>query len=334
MVGYPIFQGLAADPNVSKAFGVKMMPSTFFFRSTIEQIPDEQEKMLEIMAIGVRGFRRSPKIISEQGIELAAGIVDAYEHLAPVVDTDKAILFIMELVKSKGARLVTETVEDDLINIEDSLIERFSAHVVVNATGLGSKVVAGDDTVFPIRGALLRVVNDGVKFPKIQHALTAPSPDGNVNEFIFLVPRNDDVLIMGGFSGTRQWNLDLTLESPQIIRMREMCEAFMPALKNARLVKEYPLAQGLRPFRDADARVEREHRREGSRIIHSYAQGGSGWSWSFGCAQDVLGMVHEIVSCDQVVMDIVHGVISEKDTKSGCGPKVSVAPLIMFGDAW
>lgn len=99
--------------------------------------------------------------------------------------------------------------------------------------------------------------------------------------------------------------LDLTLDSPVIKRMRERCEAFVPSLKNARVDPDYPLAQGLRPFRKQNVRVERELRRleplEGhkrqrhSRIVHSYGHGGSGWSLSFGCAEDVANLVVDAI---------------------------------------
>lgn len=80
--------------------------------------------------------------------------------------------------------------------------------------------------------------------------------------------------------------------------MKTRCENFLPDLKKARLDPEYPLAQGLRPFRAQNVRVERELRRISashppSRIVHSYGQGGAGWSLSFGCAGDVLDLVYE-----------------------------------------
>ena len=86
--------------------------------------------------------------------------------------------------------------------------------------------------------------------------------------------------------------------------MRKRCEEFYPPLKNARLDPTYPLAQGLRPFRKRNVRVERELRQryvtvngitrpKVSRIVHSYGQGGAGWSLSFGCAGDVALLVAE-----------------------------------------
>lgn len=78
--------------------------------------------------------------------------------------------------------------------------------------------------------------------------------------------------------------------------MRKRCEDFLPDLKKAQPDPEYPFAQGLRPFRSHNVRVERELRsldRTPSMITHSYGQGGAGWSLAFGCAGDVLQLLTE-----------------------------------------
>lgn len=80
--------------------------------------------------------------------------------------------------------------------------------------------------------------------------------------------------------------------------MRERCNAFIPGLEHAEYDPDAPLVQGLRPFRGSNVRVERElrTRKDGSisRIVHSYGQGGAGFSLSFGCAGDVLNLVREL----------------------------------------
>lgn len=80
--------------------------------------------------------------------------------------------------------------------------------------------------------------------------------------------------------------------------MRERCNKFVPGLENADYDPEAGFVQGLRPFRGENVRVERELRRklDGSlsRIIHSYGQGGAGFTLSFGCASDVLGLLKEL----------------------------------------
>ncbi|KAI1389236.1 FAD dependent oxidoreductase [Hypoxylon trugodes] len=297
MTAYHIWDGIASIPGFSDASGVRMMPSDFFFPEPVESDKAQVSKMTEIMASGVRGFYRGADIIDERGIDPSYGAVDAYELLAPVIDTDKAMGWLMELVESKGANLITETIQDDLVEIEDSLLSRFEADVIINCTGLQAQELAGDESVYPIRGGLIRVINDGTDFPKVDAALTITADAAHsANEIIFLVPRNDNILLIGGITEPHEWNLDLTLDTPIIRRMRERCEKFLPGLENARVDPEYPFAQGLRPFRGQNVRVERELRRTGSRIVHSYGHGGAGWSLSFGCAQDVAMLVEEALN--------------------------------------
>ena len=67
--------------------------------------------------------------------------------------------------------MVTETIQRDLLLEEADLTERFGADCIINCTGLQGQTLAGDETVYPIRGGLIRVLNDGKKFPKVKAAL-------------------------------------------------------------------------------------------------------------------------------------------------------------------
>ena len=273
---YDIWAAIAADPQLSAAAGVQMKRSDFFLRHPVEENPTQFKKMLEIQKSRIQGFNRDPNLIYERGINLDYGAVDAYEHLAPIIDTDRAMSWLTEFVQAKGAHLITETITGDLLYQEDELCNRFDADIIINATGLASAELAGDSTCYPIRGGLIRVINDGKDFPKVNDALIIAA-DGP-NEIVFIVPRNENILLIGGCTEPHQWRLDLTLDSPIIQRMRKRCEEFLPGLKNARLDSEYPIAQGLRPFRKRNVRVERELRSKPtsskymrpSRIIHSY----------------------------------------------------------------
>lgn len=297
MTAYHIWDAIASIPDLSDESGVRMMPSDFFFPEPVENDAAQNSKMREIMASGVRGFHRGVDIMDSRRVDAAYGAVDAYELMAPIIDTDKAMEWLTGLVRDKGADLVTETIQADLLDVEETLLARFDADVIVNCTGLQGQVLAGDRSVYPIRGGLIRVINDGSDFPKVEAALTITADAvHDSNEIIFLVPRNDNVLLIGGIAEPHKWELDLTLDSPIIRRMRERCEAFLPSLKAARVDPDYPLAQGLRPFRASNVRVERELRDPTSRVVHSYGQGGAGWSLSFGCAEDVLALVQETLA--------------------------------------
>lgn len=294
MVAYYIWSYIAATPSLSAAAGVRMRTSTFFFPYALESSPKQLQKLHELARSGVRGLCRDAELAREQYIDQNYGAVDAYEHLAPTIDTDRCMGWLMGLVGGKGACFITETIHGDLFSQEDVLRARFGADAIVNASGLASFELAGDRSAYPLRGALLRVINDGKAFPKVEKALAIAADASKDNEIVFIVPRNDNILLLGGIAQRGEWGLDLTLESPVIKRMRKRCEAFLPGLRNARLDEEYPLAQGLRPCTERNVRIERELRRHGarpSRIVHNYGHGGAGWSLSFGCAEEVAGLV-------------------------------------------
>lgn len=299
MTAYHAWDAIATVPELSRAAGVKMMPSDFFFPGRVVDDPAQFSKMAEIISSGVRGFRQDPKLIEERRVSPNYGAVDAYELLSPIIDTDQAMMWLMSLVHGKGATTITETITGDLLDQEETLRARFGADAIVNATGLAGTEIAGDSSCYPIRGALIRVINDGKDYPKVEASLTITADAvHDSNEIVFLVPRNDNILLIGGIAQPNESKLDLTLDSPIVKRMRDRCEAFLPCLKKARLDSTYPLAQGLRPFRARNVRVERELRcipgtERPSRIVHSYGQGGAGWSLSFGCAGDVAGLLEE-----------------------------------------
>jgi glycine/D-amino acid oxidase-like deaminating enzyme len=295
---------MAADDRVSRESGVRMTNSTFFFPYMLESNAKQMNKFYEMRRAGVRGLRRDVGLISGAGVGPEYGAVDAYELCVPCIDTDACMSFLLSLVRSKGCALITHTVSGDLFYQEQALREAFSADVIVNCSGLASLELASDKSCYPLRGALLRVINDGRDFPKVESALAVAKDVGGDGEIVFIVPRNDNILLLGGIAQKGEWELDLKVDSDTVKRMRERCEKFLPALKNARLDEEYPLAQGLRPCRVRNVRVERELRvhyaglgRHGrgipSRIVHNYGHGGAGWSLSFGCAEEVAGLVQE-----------------------------------------
>ena len=301
MTSYKIFSKLAATGNALD-HGVRMRLVNFFFKQKLEDLPVQFEKMKEIAAAGIDDFKRDPLLVTEHAVDQEAGIVDSYQHLAPVVDTDTYMVWLRALVVRKGAVLQTGRISGDLISIENSLLKEYHACAIVNATGLQAMELAGDQTVFPLRGALIRVVNDGKRFPRVTQALCVTHDESKPEEetIVFIVPRNDNVLILGGIAQPNEWDLDLTLTSPEIKRIRERCNKFVPGLENAEMDPDAPLVQGLRPLTTNNVRVARESRvrkngRIASKIVHSYGHGGSGFTLSFGCAADVLAMVQGIV---------------------------------------
>jgi D-amino-acid oxidase len=140
-------------------------------------------------------------LATKHSVSQEAGIVDAYKHTSPVIDTDAYMMWLREVVVAKGGKLITERISGDLLEHEDELLAAYDAQYILNATGLGAFEAAADKTVYPLRGALIRVVNDGKRFPKVTEALVVANDyakrddDGGI---VFIVPRNDQTLILGG----------------------------------------------------------------------------------------------------------------------------------------
>ncbi|KAF2097810.1 FAD dependent oxidoreductase [Rhizodiscina lignyota] len=299
MIAYHIWYAIANTAGLNS--GVRVMPARFFFPYAIEEDRRQYLKMKGIEASGVQDFVHDSKLADSLEIDPDYGVKDAYQHQSIIIDTDQAMEWLTVLVKAKGASFALASVDQDLLLLEDALRLHFFADAIVNCSGLGSKVLANDTTCYPLRGALLRLVNDGKDFPKINSALAISADAAQKdNGIIFLVPRNENILILGGIAQAGEEKLDLTLDSPAIQEMRKRCEEFMPCLKNAKLDPDYPLAQGLRPARKDNIRVERELRARAngkpSRVVHNYGHGGSGWSLSFGCAAEVVELIEEALA--------------------------------------
>lgn len=281
---YHIFEELAGNT----ATGVFIRPVTFYFKQPIEDVPFQCDKMHELATV-VRGFRHDPELIAEHGINPNVGICDAYTYLAPMIDTDEYLPWLSVAVQTAGVLIVERKIAAPLQERQNELLAEFEAQVLVNCTGLGAREL-GDESVYPLRGAVIRVRNDGRAMPRIEQAHCV-SHDGVSRDpgFIFIVPRGRDKLILGGFAEPHETGLDIGFQNYEPIReMFRRCEEFLPALRGAELDAAEPVRVGLRPARQHNVRLEWE---PGTRIIHNYGHGGSGVTFSWGCAGEVVDMI-------------------------------------------
>jgi D-amino-acid oxidase len=110
---------------------------------------------------------------------------------------------------------------------------------------------------------------------------------------VFIVPRGEDRLLVGGIVEPGQWDTDLELGSYRPLQdMLARCADFMPALAGLRLDRADPLRVGLRPYRAGNVRLEAE---PGTRIMHNYGHGGAGVTLSWGCADDAADLAERFL---------------------------------------
>ena len=285
---YQIFAELSLDP----ATGVFLRPVTFYFEQPIEEIGWRRAKMDELKS-KVRGFRRNPGLIAENSINPALGLRDAYTHLAPMVDTDVYMEWLLREARRSGCRIVERKITGVLRDQAAALQRQYGVDAIVNCSGLGARELA-EPSVHPLRGALIRVRNDGKAMPRITQAHCI-SHDGSNEKtgFIFIVPRGHDMLVLGGFAEPDKWGLDIGLHNYEPIReMYRRCLEFMPVLGAAEVDAAEPVRAGLRPFRHQGVRLERE---PGTPIIHNYGHSGSGVTFSWGCAFEVVDLIEDLL---------------------------------------
>jgi len=298
MTSYEVFSLLSKKPET----GVFMRPVVFYFRQPISQRPRDLAKMNELRD-RVRGFVHDAGLIEDSGVNPAAGMRDAYQHVAPMIDTDRYMAWLMGQVRRAGCAVVQGRINGPLSRNERYLKAMFGVECIVNCSGLGALELADDD-MYPLRGALIRVRNDGATMPPVLKAHCVAHEQGSAEQdMVFIVPRGRSTLLLGGLTEPQQWSLDLDLQAYGPVReMLGRCRDFLPALAGAELDPDEPLRVGLRPFRRDNVRVERE---PGTCVIHNYGHGGSGVTLSWGCAEEVSALVKGAVGEEEPLRRLV-----------------------------
>jgi len=143
--------------------------------------------------------------------------------------------------------------------------------VVVNCAGLGARLLAHDRDVRPVRGQVVLVA--GVELDRWW--LDAEGPT-------YVVPRAHEVVV-GGTDEADNWS---QTSSPGTAKeILDRATQLVPELAEARVVGH---RVGLRPVRST-VRLETE-----GRVVHCYGQGGAGVTLSWGCAEEVTGLVGQL----------------------------------------
>ncbi|WP_255490715.1 MULTISPECIES: FAD-dependent oxidoreductase [unclassified Mumia] len=150
------------------------------------------------------------------------------------------------------------------------------ADAVVNASGLGSRLLSSDETTSPVRGQVLRLP----PVPGVDEVVLADRDD----TVTYVVPRGDDVVV-GGTSEPGVWDLAPRTQDSEAILAR--AAALVPALRGAPVLG---VRVGLRPAR-LTVRLALERREGASPVVHCYGHGGAGVTLSWGCADEVADLL-------------------------------------------
>jgi D-amino-acid oxidase len=301
---YRIFSELASQTGTNAEIGVFIRPVVFYFKTPVQERPAALSKMNELRN-EVRDFVHDAALIDHHHVSRHTGVVDAYGHAAPMIDTDTYMNWLMSEVISAGCVVIQGRISGSLRGRETYLRRLFDADCIVNCTGLGAAGLC-DDVMYPLRGALVRIHNDGRSMPRITTAhCVAHDLASTEQDMVFIVPRGRDMLLIGGMTEPHEWGLDIGLDNyGPVGDMLARCREFLPVLESAEIDAGEPVRVGLRPFRRGNVRLELE---PGTRIIHNYGHGGSGVTFSWGCALEAAEMA-ELVVLDDAEESVLVGV--------------------------
>ncbi len=187
------------------------------------------------------------------------GYGDAWTFQAPVVEMPVYLAWLAARVEELGGTITR-------MNLAALPV---GPDVVVNCSGIGSRLLASDPTVEPVRGQVVLVSQVGLE----EWLLDSSS------SLTYVVPRSHDIVV-GGTDEEGDWSRTPSPETASAILSR--ARSLVPALADARVLRH---RVGLRPARPS-VRVERV----GS-VVHCYGHGGAGVTLSWGTADEVVALV-------------------------------------------
>lgn len=188
---------------------------------------------------------------------LPAGYVDGWTFTTPVVEMPVYLRWLTRRIEELGGTVTR-------LNLR-ALPE--GADLVVNCSGLGSRLLGSDRTVVPVRGQVLYLEQVGLD----RWWLDGEGPT-------YVVPRERDIVV-GGTDDEGEWSRTPSPEGATDIL--ERATRLVPALRGAKVLRQ---KVGLRPVRPA-VRLERT-----GHVVHCYGHGGAGVTLSWGCAEDVVSL--------------------------------------------
>ncbi|KZM69944.1 FAD-binding oxidoreductase [Nocardia terpenica] len=203
--------------------------------------------------------------------ELPPGAVAGVRALVPVVSMGQYLPWLRERCRALGVRFVECTVGS-----VDELAGECEIGVV--AAGLGSGPLLKDDSMYPVRGQVVRLANPG-----LTEWITDEDHPGGLT---YVVPRRDDV-VCGGTAQPGSWNTDLDPDTEKSILRRAI--SLVPQLADQPILSR---ATGLRPARDT-LRLEPVNG-HALPLIACYGHGGAGVTLSWGCAESVTNLTDEL----------------------------------------
>jgi D-amino-acid oxidase len=216
--------------------------------------------------------------------ELPPGTKKGNTFMAISVDPDTYLEWIKTRLETvHGVRFMRATVKSF-----DEARQLLNTQILVNASGLGARDLAGDVEVVGVRGQTMFV-----DFPRDPGNPTRVI-DKEVRirrglEYTYVLPRMlSGGVVIGGVEeeGSTDSRIDTALQHDILQRVNIMTGGWFKDLKLSEVKRNIA---GIRPGRHGGYRVETQ-----DQVVHAYGFGGAGYRYSVGAADIVVGMVDNL----------------------------------------
>lgn len=216
--------------------------------------------------------RYLPDAVDATPDQLPPGALTGVRATVPVIVIPVYLSWLRDQIAALGVIFEHRTVAD-LSELGES------SDAAVIAGGIrGGELFGGDDTVYPVRGQIVRVANPGLT----EWITDEDNPAG----LTYVFPRREDVIV-GGAATVGSWDTSLDPEAETAIL--ERAYRLVPALKGQPILGR---AAGLRPARET-IRLELVQG-HALPVIAAYGHGGAGVTLSWGTAERVLALLNEM----------------------------------------
>ena len=203
----------------------------------------------------------------ERSLNISALFPDGFSLRVPLMDTSIYLDYLTQRFQKAGGAINSGIRFERLDDVDPTF------DLVINCAGVGARELVRDVDLEPHRGQVAIV-------PKIDNLSYAIVCDDA--PLTYAIPRMNDCV----FGGTNDISDNLSPDPVTTKAIVVECSRVLN-IKKPRVLCE---RVGLRPFRKSGVRLEREKLRDGRSVIHNYGHGGSGFTLSWGCAENVFDL--------------------------------------------
>jgi D-amino-acid oxidase len=260
--GYRALIDLSRDSRA----GVSMIELRQFSRAPGIQIPDWA------ISLGAQAVIPSTPFVMSSEVETSLAVNSSFFKsgfalTVPLMDTTIYLDYLENRFVAAGGSMIADVQLEKLEEVD----QKFD--LVINCAGIGARELVQDVDLEPHRGQVAVV-------PRIEGFSCAIVCDDE--PLMYAIPRRNDCV----FGGTNDISSDLAADPATTGRIVAECSRVLKIEKPNVLAERV----GLRPFRKSGVRLQRDQLRDGRTVIHNYGHGGSGFTLSWGCAREVVGL--------------------------------------------